>query len=754
MTNIKFSFSRSKTRLFFAGIVLFCAVMVIGCRSLPRSGIDRSGDRLFESCPLQDIFPSDCRLFGQGQNQNQNQDQGREVQRSAPVSIDNNVQSNVSSNLSSSFSSSSLPGNFGSSSGGVLPIQNYGSTATAVNPNIHGVNTAVVPADGVNGLRPCFEDSGGYVVATGAIERPSLLVSPVEQIAPVGSEVVLIASYLGHRDRLITNEKVEWNLEGVGSFLKFDQGSYCDPLLGDFVKARKITERFIVTKTSRLYQTLNRGTPETRDDLHILQGQTWVSLNSLREGTSHVTAFAPSLSNWSRRTMFGMIHWVDAQWVIPVLPVSPVGESRVLTTSVLRRTNGQPRQGWIVRYEILSGPSAGLGSTMAQIQEVTTDVSGQATVVLSQREPLTGTNTISVQIIRPAGSNGGSQDGAGDKRITVGYETLRQTWSGAANVRVRIKGPEQGKSGADLPYKIIVTNNMSNNAEGVLTLAIPPAAVFVRSEPPVYARAGQILYWNVDIPAKSTVDVDVVLRQGIGGTLMLESNFTPGGRVNISNDGTQTSITNPNQIYPNQVNPNVNSNVNPNRNLPPVNLAPVAPATPDNVTNNNGGGIGGSVHVWGDDSVTIHGAPSKNTNLTPDTTNNFDQLKLSMAINPKTPLNIGEGFEILFTLENRGNIDVRNAVLQIPIPVELRNLERYRFSGLKELRDSKTIMIDPMFNIVQNFNVIEAGRTVTMRVGFPTLLPAGYSVVGELLINGKLVKRTQPLRIIKTNERL
>jgi hypothetical protein len=616
------------------------------------------------------------------------------------------------------------------------------------------VNTAVVPVENVSGLRPCFEESGGYAVATGPIERPALLVSPIEQIAPVGSEVVLIASYLGKRDRLITNEKIEWNLEGVGSFLKFDPGSHCDPLMCDFVKAKKITERFIVTKTSRFYQTLNRGTPETRDDLHILQGQTWVSVNSLREGTTHVTAFAPSLAEWSRRTMFGVIHWVDAQWVIPVLPIASVGESRVLTVNVLRRTNGQPRQGWVVRYEILGGPAAGFGATMAQIQEVTTDISGQASVVLSQREPMGGTNTISVQIIRPSGGVGGQDGaGAGDKRITVGYETLRQTWGGNAGARVSIRGPEKGNIGGELPYKIIVTNNMSEKAAGVLTLLIPPTATYIRSVPPVYASADQILYWNIEIPPKSTVDIDVILRQSVAGRMMLESNFTPDGRVNISSSGAPTGVINPNQVYSTDGLSGGSGSirrdiVSGGSSIDPASRVPVM------LDNVSGGGMdrGSAATVWDGGSegggVTLHGAPMNSSNLTNSVANNFDQAGLDIMVNPKTPLRIGEGFEILFSLENRGEVDLKNVSLQIPIPMELRNLEKYKFSGPKELRDNKIIMLDSKFNIVQKFEVIESRKVVTMRVGFPpTSLPAGYSVVGELLIDGKLIKRTQPLRI-------
>jgi hypothetical protein len=401
-----------------------------------------------------------------------------------------------------------------------------------------------------------------------------------------------------------------------------------------------------------------------------------------------------------------------------------------------------------VRYEILGGPAAGFGATMAQIQEVTTDISGMASVVLSQREPMGGTNTISVQIIRPESGVDGQDADAGNKRITVGYETLRQTWGGNAGARVSIKGPEKGNLGDELPYKIIVTNNMNEKTEGVLTLLIPPTTKYIRSTPPVYASADQILYWNIEIPPKSSVDIDVILRQSVAGRMMLESNFTPGGRVNISSSGLPTGVINPNQVYP--VDGSTGGdlsrvNVTGGGSIDPASRIPV-------ILDNVQGGVNnrtGAASVWGGGggSVTLPGAPTNSTNLINDTTNNFEQLKLVFMVNPKTALKVGEGFEILFSLENASTVDIKNVSLQIPIPIELRNLEKYKFTGPKELRDNKKMTLDATFNIVQKFEVIESGKTVTMRVGFPTLLPAGYSIIGELLIDEKLVKRTQPLRI-------
>jgi uncharacterized repeat protein (TIGR01451 family) len=344
--------------------------------------------------------------------------------------------------------------------------------------------------------------------------------TPREQIAPIGSEVVLIASYLGNGDRLITNEKIEWSLEGVGTIEKFDAGYCCDIFLFDYVKAKKVSERYAITKTSSRYQTIDRGTPDTSDDIHLLRGQTWITVNSMKEGTTHVTAFAPNMADWTKRTDAGIVHWVDAQWVLPRLHIAPVGKPRVLTTTLLRATNGQPRKGWIVRYEILNGPAAGLGASGAQIEEVETDWSGQAITTLTPRDQQAGTNTIGIQIIRPAGMDGS------DRRITVGSEMVRQTWSGSPNVFLNVSGPAQASPGQELPYTITAENRSSSPMQGVIALPIPPMASYIQSSP-AGVQQGSTVLWNVILQPSTITSINVVLRQGPAGSLWVKPEFHP-----------------------------------------------------------------------------------------------------------------------------------------------------------------------------------------------------------------------------------
>ena len=88
----------------------------------------------------------------------------------------------------------------------------------------------------------------------------------------------------------------------------------------------------------------------------------------------------------------------------PSSTVSPVGQTVDLTTTVFRKTVPEPRSGWIVRYQVLSGPAAGFGPNGESTIEIETDRNGQATVPFTQTTGGPGANNVKSQIIRPSGA--------------------------------------------------------------------------------------------------------------------------------------------------------------------------------------------------------------------------------------------------------------------------------------------------------------------------------------------------------------
>ena len=186
-------------------------------------------------------------------------------------------------------------------------------------------------------------------------------VHPRETVAPVGSEVVLVAGVCGPDGYLRTNRRLEWSIDpgSVGQFVAVGETGLVDLLLGDFNWPRKITNTFAIGSTLRSNMRLNRGTCRPEENVYVLRGQGWISLTSPVEGTSNVTVFAPEVYTWDARLRAAKIHWVDAQWRFPPPAINPAGSRHVFTTTVTRQSNQTPCERWRVRYEIVGGPPAG-----------------------------------------------------------------------------------------------------------------------------------------------------------------------------------------------------------------------------------------------------------------------------------------------------------------------------------------------------------------------------------------------------------
>jgi len=251
--------------------------------------------------------------------------------------------------------------------------------------------------------------------------------SPVRVIAPVGSEVVMIASVNGGEGYLLTSERVEWTLaaDGPGQIVTAGRRRCLDLLNLVRRLPHKIDGHYAINATLFNSMMLDRGTPTPYDDILVQRGQAWISVSSPSEGTTHVTAFAPNIKPWDRRQQSAAIYWVDAQWQFPAPAITPVGERSTLVTTVRRQSDSTPIAGWRVRYEISGGPQAGFAPDGSTTIEVVTNEQGQAPVEVTQREMLPGTSQITMQIIRPAGL-GGQTDA-----LPVGSGTVMQTWAAA-----------------------------------------------------------------------------------------------------------------------------------------------------------------------------------------------------------------------------------------------------------------------------------------------------------------------------------
>ncbi len=339
-------------------------------------------------------------------------------------------------------------------------------------------------------------------------DRVAILVQPEETIAPIRSEVILIASVLGSDGYLRTNEPVHWHLDpnGVGQIVDVCPGTITDWLVGDFTRPRKVSNNYAVTSTSRRYLHLTRGTVNPDDDVSIMAGQTWISVTSAVEGTSVITAFAPGVRDWSRRIQTAKVYWVDAEWSNPSPAIVPAGSPHQLVTTLTRQSDRAPLAGWIVRYSIRSGPTARFLPSGASATEVTTNELGQAAVEISQDQPIPGTSLIATEIINPQ-----VLDSTG-RPIVVGRATTHVTWS-SPGLSLRKMAPAQVAVGGSLQYRIEVANfGDLPAADVVVTDRLPPGLTFQKSIPEPTEPFGveRQLKWSLGALASNESRVIVV----------------------------------------------------------------------------------------------------------------------------------------------------------------------------------------------------------------------------------------------------
>ena len=344
---------------------------------------------------------------------------------------------------------------------------------------------------------------------------PMVTMEPRSIVAQVGSEVVMVASYVGPDNEFLRiGEKLEWNLDGTGHFLSTNPANGC--LYFDSTTTKKVNDHFMTTSTSARLWRIHRGTASPTDDITILRGQSWATVQSSEEGTTSVSVFAPNIDDWNHRTSSGRIHWIDAAFRFPASRVAPLGETVDLTTTVFRKTTDEPRSGWLVRYQVLSGPEAGFGPSGEPTVEIETNADGQATVPLSQTTGTAGCNKILVQIIRPAGE--------GIERAVVDEKTISQVWSGNSLFNIGFQGPPRGEPGSQQHYEMLVKNLSPLPQDAVVRVTLPAGTSIASSNPPVSGYEGNQALWVLDqLPAGASQPITFELNITSGGVLTFDA---------------------------------------------------------------------------------------------------------------------------------------------------------------------------------------------------------------------------------------
>ncbi|MBX9791967.1 MAG: DUF11 domain-containing protein [Pirellulales bacterium] len=345
----------------------------------------------------------------------------------------------------------------------------------------------------------------------------SIFTFPKVAVAPVGSEVVMLAGVCGRDGHLRADQPVEWTVApgSVGYFMAVGRRSALGQLTSFDGGPRKLDNTFALGTTSSRYVLLTRGTPTLEDDVAVLRGQGWVSVTSPVEGTSYVTVFSPEVPEWDRRQHTSTIHWVDAQWAFPPPAVNPVGTQHVFTTTVQRASDRSPVVGWRVRYEITSGPDAGFSPDGAKVIEVPTNDLGQASAEIFQPQPAPGVNQISIQVIRPSEVSMGM-----GQRLVLGMGGTTKTWT-APDVAMRMTGPSQAAVGAVATYRIEVSNpGEAVVRDVVVSDQLPAGLTFQSSVPEPSGGSGARLEWRLgDLRGREARAIELNVRVDQAGII-------------------------------------------------------------------------------------------------------------------------------------------------------------------------------------------------------------------------------------------
>ncbi|MEX1040085.1 MAG: hypothetical protein WDZ51_05620 [Pirellulaceae bacterium] len=350
------------------------------------------------------------------------------------------------------------------------------------------------------------------------VDTEALQLSPSRVVAPVGTEVVLVAGLNRKKHLHESGRPINYMLsrESVGHFTDVGKQSTFAFVTG--AKSGIESPDFAVSRTLTHDKTIDRGTEIPGDDIRVLRGQSWVSVSSASPGTTRVTALAPKIENWPARQQSATIYWVDAQWQFPQPTMVRAGEPATLTTTILRQTTRSPVPGWKVRYELIDGPPAGFivnGRVAdATAVEVTSDENGFASTQVAMTSPTSGTAQVRVTVIQP---NLDLQSNAENLVLGVGQTSV--SWT-APQLSVNLQAPSVAEYGAQVEYNIQVANQGDVAAQNVQISSALPAQLALVSSEPEGQQMGNRVEWNIgEIEARGFRQIRVIARVRRSGTI-------------------------------------------------------------------------------------------------------------------------------------------------------------------------------------------------------------------------------------------
>lgn len=342
-----------------------------------------------------------------------------------------------------------------------------------------------------------------------------IILTPSRILAPVGSEVVVMAGICGRDGYYVINQPLEWMLTRDSAGTIVEVGGTEHSTFNNMVKpsSKKFDGEYAWGRTSLKSKVLTRGTPTPIDDIDVQKGQHYITLSSPSEGSSYIVSVAPNAEAWDKRRATTVIHWIDALWAIPAPSRATSGQPFTLNTQITRATDGAGVRDWKVRYDIVGGTPAEFVPTGAQSAIVTSTDQGQAPIQIRQQDGqnAAGTTQIKVDVIRP--------EMFGQREIVVESALTSVSWSAPA-LTIRAIGPKS--AGVDQPfnYRLEVSNPGDQASRNVIvrTKDLTSDVQFISSEPKP-SQYGNQFQWNLGDLAPGGVPqiIDIQLKSSKRG---------------------------------------------------------------------------------------------------------------------------------------------------------------------------------------------------------------------------------------------
>ncbi len=333
-----------------------------------------------------------------------------------------------------------------------------------------------------------------------------LAVEPQVMTSQVGSQVVILATVRDEKGNPRRNRRVDWLVTG-GNLVEVDESGYL-PGRGGIEGNRGFSY------TGHGEHRLSRGNLNKADDIMVRPGQSWCVVSSPVEGDTHVQVVVPGIHNWDKRMKTTVIRWVDASWEFPQRAVAKFGTEHEFVTRISAFTDRRPLTRYRVRYKIIDGPPAVLLPSQTLEEIAISDISGLAKVRIKQTTPASGTNRVSVELIRPPDPT--TPTGAGVPIIT-GETSIE--WI-APDVRLNHVGPPSVALGQEIVYTTSAKNEGRIDSQSIeFRLPIPDGLEFVSANPPAQPENGQLVFPSGLLAVGQTQSVQTTFRSRRAGVV-------------------------------------------------------------------------------------------------------------------------------------------------------------------------------------------------------------------------------------------